>query len=32
VDYIVKDHYNRERYVDPAADVGAVENQERTLR
>ena len=32
VDYIVKDHYNRERYVGPAADVGAGENQERTLR
>ncbi|MCX5682820.1 MAG: hypothetical protein NT049_03950 [Planctomycetota bacterium] len=28
IPYIVKDHYRRERYVGPAADVGAVERQE----
>ncbi len=32
VDYITKDHYNRERYAGPAADIGAVENQESTSR
>jgi hypothetical protein len=32
VSYITTDHNNRERYVGVAADVGAVESQERTPR
>ena len=28
IDYVAKDHYNRDRYVGAAADVGAVERQE----
>src|SRR5512137_1687574 len=28
VSYLTKDHYNRERYSGPAADIGAVENLE----
>jgi len=30
--YIVKDSYNGERYAGPAADMGAVENQEKEPR
>ena len=32
VDYISSDHYRRERFVGPAADVGAVENQQASPR
>ncbi len=30
IDYITKDHYNHDRYVGAAADVGAVERQNTT--